>query len=265
MNSKYLFASDIDGTLIPHNEDNQKKLRTAFSKRIEDTSNQVDLCYASGRSLLLINEAISTYSLPKPTFLITDVGTGLYEISDQNYLPINKYQETLANMIEMDSLQLLHSNLSSIPALKRQKEENQSTFKLSYDTAENLLEQTLEQIKQTLSPHLTKIQIISSRDPKKNCALIDIIPAIANKFNALNFLIDSKSYAHAKVVYAGDSGNDLAVFKSGIQSIVVQNTDQNTKDAINAHPQSNQTNCYFAKTTVIEGVLEGWEHYKLPL
>jgi sucrose-6-phosphatase len=65
--------------------------------------------------------------------------------------------------------------------------------------------------------------IITSVDDAENLNLIDILPPRANKLLAIRFLIRKQGMHESRVVFAGDSGNDLDVLTSGMQAILVGN------------------------------------------
>jgi hydroxymethylpyrimidine pyrophosphatase-like HAD family hydrolase len=59
---------------------------------------------------------------------------------------------------------------------------------------------------------------------------LDIIPARANKLQAIRFLIQQEQFTEDRTVFAGDSGNDLDVLASSLQAILVKNATQEVRE-----------------------------------
>jgi hydroxymethylpyrimidine pyrophosphatase-like HAD family hydrolase len=102
--------------------------------------------------------------------------------------------------------------------------------------------------------------VIDSVDEAKNVSLIDVLPATAAKDSALQYLREKAGVSESRVVYAGDSGNDLAAFISGCKAIVVGNTTDSVKEQVRLrapHPDR----VFFAPGPCVEGVLQGCRHF----
>ncbi len=83
---------------------------------------------------------------------------------------------------------------------------------------------------------------------------LDILPPGGGKDHATLFLASHLGVAPERVVVAGDSANDLAMFNVACQAIAVGNARQELLEAMpTAH--------YRAKAAHAGGVLEGLEHY----
>lgn len=261
MKTKHLFASDIDGTLVPHGEDNQSDLRLIFSEKMSSPESLHDLCLVTGRSFELVVDAISRFSLPNPKFIISGVGTEIHEFVDGSYLVLEGYQNELLDSIKLASLQELQKKINHINGLVKQEQQNQSNVKLSYDGVLVEEENIKNELKTALGDYLNRVQIVISRDHNRQCLLVDLLPSKAGKLNALRFLSNSRNYNSENIIYAGDSGNDLDVFLSEIKSIVVANTDDVTKNNIKGAKA--EGGCYFSEGEVMSGVLEGLKFFGL--
>jgi len=83
-------------------------------------------------------------------------------------------------------------------------------------------------------------------------------------------LIDSLSIPASRTIFAGDSGNDLAVLTSGMQSVLVANAAQDVREtALQAvRENGHRDSLYLAKGSFFgmngnyaAGVLEGLVHF----
>jgi HAD superfamily hydrolase (TIGR01484 family) len=232
---------------------------------------EIKLAYVSGRHRELLYEAIDSYRLPEPDYAITDVGTRIYEVGNANW----RVWEAWEAEIGPDWAGKRHDELaglfSDLKALTMQEAEKQNTFKLSYyvalDTDRNVL---LEHMSRRLVYAGIRANLIWSIDELEHVGLLDILPASANKLHAIRFLIDTLDIPTARTLFAGDSGNDLAVLTSGMQAVLVANAAQDVRDtALQAvHDNGHEDMLYLAQGSFLgmngnyaAGVLEGLAHF----
>ena len=94
---------------------------------------------------------------------------------------------------------------------------------------------------------------------------MDVLPDIAAKDYALRYLWQRLELEFDKVVYAGDSGNDLLAFVSGFNAIIVNNTSEAVKKEVRrqAKEKKIEQRTYFAGSKYVQGVIDGCFHYQL--
>jgi hydroxymethylpyrimidine pyrophosphatase-like HAD family hydrolase len=82
-----LLATDLDGTLIPLDGEpqNRQDLQTlaALLERLG-----VALIYVTGRHLESVERAIDEHQMPRPDWLICDVGTSIYQHCDGEHFQL---------------------------------------------------------------------------------------------------------------------------------------------------------------------------------
>ena len=112
--------------------------------------------------------------------------------------------------------------------------------------------------------------LICSVDQQVNTGLLDVLPASAGKRQAIEFLIDQLGFDYSETVFAGDSGNDICVMGSSIQSVLVANADENVREAAIRQAKVNHQSdtLYLAQENFMgmngnysAGILEGVVHY----
>jgi hypothetical protein len=81
----------------------------------------------------------------------------------------------------------------------------------------------LPAMQQRLERHHVRASLIWSIDDPAGIALLDVVPASATKFHAIEFLMRREGFAPENTVFAGDSGNDLPVLSSSLCAILVAN------------------------------------------
>ena len=108
----------------------------------------------------------------------------------------------------------------------------QARFKASFyadpDAREDLV---LRRAKELLRDRCPTVSLIWSREAGGPRGLLDVLPASADKRQAIDFLHEWLGVVPERTVFAGDSGNDLAVLTSGIQSVLVANADLEVRAA----------------------------------
>mgnify|MGYP001822797414 FL=1 len=115
---------------------------------------------------------------------------------------------------------------------------------MSFYTDQNVDPQLLiKKIRGVLAEKDVRANIIWSVDEISTDGLLDIIPPRANKLHAIQFIMQQEHFLEDRTVFAGDSGNDLDVLTSGLQTILVKNaTEDIRKEAIKKLSEKNLTN-----------------------
>jgi sucrose-6F-phosphate phosphohydrolase len=109
------------------------------------------------------------------------------------------------------------------------------------------------EIRRRVEPHTSRYQVVwsSSRD-------LDILPASSGKGKAIQFLVEHCGLDPHRIVVAGDTGNDAAMFEHFDKGVVVANA----KPELLALAESlGDGRVYRAKQRHAAGVEEGLEHF----
>lgn len=265
-----LLCTDLDRTLLPNGEPLEspgaRQRFARFTARPE-----VTLAYVSGRHRELVIEAIHEYQIPEPDFVIGDVGTNIYTITDGEWRIWPDWHREIAPDWACFNRCDLAALFEDIEVLRQQEEAKQNTFKLSYYTDEHVaLQPLLESMRRRLEQRGIKASLIWSIDDNTHDGLLDVLPARATKVHAIEFLIKQLGLSPERVVYAGDSGNDLPVLISPINSVLVANARDDVRaEALNLAEENNtQASLYLAHGEALgmngnysAGILEGIIHF----
>jgi len=265
-----LLCSDLDRTLLPNGPQPESPQVRALLRRVAERP-EIKLAYVSGRHRELLREAIDSYQLPEPDYAITDVGTRIYTNNDGHWQVWDAWEAEIGpdwNGKRHDELAMLFADLSP---LTLQETEKQNIFKLSYyvelDTDRSAL---LEDMSLRLTYAGVRANLIWSVDELEHVGLLDILPASANKLHAIRFLIDTLHIPASRTLFAGDSGNDLAVLTSGMQSVLVANAAPDVREAAvqAVREGGHRDSLYLAMGSFFDmngnyaaGVLEGLAHF----
>ncbi len=265
-----LLCSDLDRTILPNGEAPESPGVREVLRRIARRA-EIRLAYVSGRNRTLIQEAIENYRLPLPDFAIGDVGTTIYDLKKGHWNEWAAWNEEISKDWPEGGRDELAGRLSDMTRLRPQEPEKQNRFKLSYYADANVDHQRLVQkIRERIEGRGVRVSVIWSVDEQRDAGLIDILPERANKVHAVRFLAENKGVSKRHLVYAGDSGNDLAVMISDIQSILVRNAAEGVRREAREAVEKNGIGetLYEAKGGFLgmngnytAGVLEGLAHF----
>ena len=268
--TEILLCSDLDRTILPNGEAPESPGAREVLRRIARRA-QIRLVYVSGRNRKLIQDAIENYRLPLPDFAIGDVGTTIYDLDKGSWNKWSAWNDEISKDWPEGGHDELAGMLSDMAQLRPQESEKQNRFKLSYYTDAGADQQVLvQEIRQRLKSRGVRPSVIWSVDEQRDVGLIDVLPERANKVHAVRFLAKSQGISKNRVVYAGDSGNDLAVMVSDIQSILVRNAAETVRREARESVEKSglEETLYEAKGGFLgmngnytAGVLEGLAHF----
>lgn len=262
---KPILATDLDGTLIPleQNPRNKQDLKTLLHYRLME---RFTLVFVSGRHKESICEAICEQHLPLPDWVISDVGTTIYRAEDPFMLtPIDSYREHLNTLTDGYPIEQLDDIALTFESMRRQEPEKQGTFKRSFYADADRTTEIADKIREVFARDDLPFAVVDSIDPFTNDGLVDLLPRGVSKAYALRWWTDHIDRPREAVVFAGDSGNDMAAFTAGYRTIVVGNTDRSIAAAVaEEHRRQDWAGrLYLAEGQATTGVLEGCRHFGL--
>ncbi|MDO7596906.1 MAG: HAD-IIB family hydrolase [Pseudomonadota bacterium] len=265
-----LLCTDMDRTVVPNGfQPENPDARKLFSQFCSVAG--VTLAYVTGRHIELVKDAIYNYTLPEPSYVISDVGTKIYQMVENKWLEMPEWRVEIEKDWKGKTPEDIKQVLAPISELILQESRKQNTHKLSYYLPLYIDNQAIiRRMESALAEVDIDVSIIWSLDEPKNTGLIDVLPRHATKLHAIEFLQKKLKYAHEEVIFAGDSGNDLPVLTSQINAVLVANASNDIKVEAQqlALENSNSQALYIANSTDFNidgnysaGVLQGVWHY----
>lgn len=225
-----LLGTDLDRTLLPNGvQAESAQARPLFRQLCE--ASELTLAYISGRDKELVQRAIYSYSLPKPDFVISDVGTNIYDLRTEDWRLLPDWHQQIAQDWNGYNHDQLCELFASVRELRLQEYSKQNTYKLSYYFS-------LQDNQERLDAHLTALleqqgvraSLVWSIDEPAAIGLLDVLPRHADKYHALHYLRQLLALEESDILYAGDSGNDLPLLISSVPSVLVANALSGVRD-----------------------------------
>ena len=259
-----LLATDLDGTLLPlaDNVQNRADLGTLAAQLAK---RKVGVVFVTGRHYASVCAVRREFDLPTPDAIVCDVGASISQRVGEEYKQVAGYHDQLQRTIGDFSVDNLRGELANDSRLRPQEAAKQTCFKLSYYVDGERLADVVAQVENRLAELNAPYSLVHSVDPLTGAGLLDLLPRGVTKASALAWWTAWRGIDDSHIVYAGDSGNDLAALACGYHAIVVGNADrQLAKQVADAHRSAGwQNRLYLAQQEASSGVLQGCRWFGL--
>jgi HAD superfamily hydrolase (TIGR01484 family) len=259
-----LLASDMDGTVIPLEEGPQREVEVAEFRDAVQGAPELLLAYVTGRGIALAEKGIRQFNLPLPHFQVCDVGTSLFRREGDTFVPDPDYIAQMRSAMDGLDFKDVAEDLKPIEHLLLQPWERQTEFKLSYHLPQGEdPSEIVADVRERLVELGAQVQAVYSVGAPSGIGLLDLLPKGAAKDSALHYLRDITGMDPEGVVYAGDSGNDLAPLLAGYKGIVVANAGGDLKEELEARMRDGglPSEIHFSPYPYAKGVLDGARHF----
>jgi HAD superfamily hydrolase (TIGR01484 family) len=200
-----ILVADLDGTLLGGDATDRHRLRAALARHPE-----VTVVFATGRGLPSVREALADPLLPRPRWIIADVGASVIDGADLT--PV----ETLQTLLRAGwpGAERVRAALRRFPALTYQDgvaQDGRCSFHLRPEQ---------------LTPEITDaVRALGCAWLYSADRYFDVLPPGVSKGAALVALARAQRWPMTSVLVAGDSGNDLSLFRLGAHGVVVGNAE----------------------------------------
>jgi sucrose-6F-phosphate phosphohydrolase len=267
---RLLLCTDLDRTLLPNGaQPESPQARQRFAELVGQPGAM--LVFVSGRHRVLIEQAINNYRLPRPDFVISDVGTNIYDLRHGEWQIWSEWQDEIAPDWKGFDHRQLSELLGDIAGLRLQPFSKQNTYKLSYFVPLHMDQRRLDRtLQQRLQEQGIEANLVWSVDEPAGIGLLDVLPKRASKLHAVEFLRAHLGISEEDTLFAGDSGNDLPVLASSIPSVLVANALPSVAEeaVAAARAAGNEASLYIARGGLMgmngnysAGILEGVAHF----
>ena len=198
-----LLATDLDGTFLAGNATMRKQLY-----RMVDAHPNINLAWVTGRGLEAVLPLLTDPALPRPDFLICDVGATVIRVS--NMQPVQPLQSNIESLWPGENV--IVKMMARFTGLVRQDVPQQRRCSYFCDP---LLLLTLRAEIETEAA-LLGCEVLYSAD-----RYLDILPRNTDKGTTLTALVEHLGIASSRVLVAGDTLNDLSMYGLGFAGVCV--------------------------------------------
>lgn len=204
-----LLATSLDGSFLAGKPDARLKLYQIISRHPD-----IRLTYVTGRGLEAVLPILADPTLPRPDYLICDVGA---TIVDGNLQPMEALQSDID--ARWPGEHTVVARIGDFPGLARQHVPQ--TRRVSYFCAPEAITADLRELVRGLGCEIAYSQH----------RFLDILPAGVNKGDSLKKLVEHLGVGPDDVLVVGWSMNDLAMFRTGFKCVCVGNAEPELQQA----------------------------------
>ncbi|WP_319529897.1 HAD-IIB family hydrolase [uncultured Cohaesibacter sp.] len=207
---QFVLATDLDGTFLGGSDADRK----ALYDWIEARRDSVGLIFVTGRDPEFIVDLTSKQGVPRPDYVVGDVGTTIAKVtSEGSVAPIPALEQDIAAAWN-DSGAAVREALSKVAGLTLQP--TAFRYRVSYDMDPDLFDGRACDIIEEMGHDW----LISA-----NC-YFDVLPKGFSKGPSLLKLIDHLGLSHGQVLAAGDTLNDLSMLECGVPAVAVGGSEE---------------------------------------
>lgn len=233
-----ILATDLDGTFLGGSEASRRALYDALSARQDAV-----LIFVTGRDLDFIKALTARPGMPRPHYVIGDVGTTV--VDGRSFEPVASLQSEIARRWG-DATARVTALLDGTPGLTLQPTGFRYRVSYYYDPA-------------VLRPDVPRRIEAAGFD----CLLsadtyLDVLPKGIAKGATLLRLLDVLSLPAERVLVAGDTLNDLSLFETRLKGVAVGNAEPKLLEAI-----ANFDWVYRSTQPGAAGILDALRHFQM--
>lgn len=213
MTEHLILATDLDGTFLGGTEHARQSLYDNLKAKDEGAT----LIFVTGRGRLSIEWALETPGLPRPNYIIGDVGASIMD--GDTLEPVHAVQNWVEE-IWADSRARVEEMLADEPGLSLQRNPFERRVAYAYEPDK-------------LNPNIReKIESAGFDCIISDNTYLDVMPRGVAKGSTLLRLLELLNLSHDRTLVAGDTLNDLSLFQTGLKGVAVQNSEAALVDHI---------------------------------
>lgn len=230
-----ILATDLDGTFLAGDPENRQRLYQLI------TAHQgIKLVFVTGRGLEVVVPLLSDPAIPRPDYIICDVGATL--VNGETLQPVYPVQSEI-NARWPGELSILEA-LKGFPGLERQEVPQQR--RCSYFCEPGAVTDKLKQAIEALGCDM----LFSAG------MYLDCLPKGINKGSTLRRLVEHLQLPADDVLVAGDTLNDLSMYEQGFKGVCVGESEPALLEAT-----ADRASVLQARLSGCGGILEAVGHF----
>ncbi|HWV72411.1 MAG TPA: glucosylglycerol-phosphate synthase [Pseudosphingobacterium sp.] len=230
-----LLATDLDGTFL-----GGKNVDRINLYRLIQNHRDIRLVFVTGRGLESVIPLLNDPFIPNPDYIVCDVGATV--VNGRTLEPLEPIQGDIEK--KWPGIFLIKEKLASIPELHFQEVPQQRRCSFYYEK-----DTDIDAIKTITNSYDCDVLLSAGQ-------YLDILPGGVNKGSTLKHLIHTLNFPEEMVLVAGDTMNDLSLYKTDFKGVVVGSAE----DALYKATEKLST-VYHAKSQGAGGILESMVHF----
>lgn len=212
-----VLATDLDGTFLGGSRADRQALYESISAR-----DDMLLIFVTGRDLAFLRRLLDQPGLPRPRYIVGDVGTSVYDV-DADFAPVAELEADIAARWDGANARV-QQLLAGEPGLELQPAQFRHRVSYYYDP-NALREETIRKIE------AAGFDCLLSAD-----LYLDVLPRGIAKGPTLRRMVSALGLPEDRVLVAGDTMNDLSMFTAGFKGVAVGNSEPRLIAALPTHP-----------------------------
>ena len=235
--SRLVLATDLDGTLLAGTHEARRRVRELFTGALPGAT----LVFVTGRGLETVIPLLSDPTVPRPHYIIADVGA---TVVDAELRPVEPLAHEIA--ATWPGSQAVLRALAGFPGLVRQSvpQERRCSFYASEDAITPALRAAVDAL---------GCDLLFSAG-----RYLDVLPRGVGKGVAVRRLAQAAGFDQEHIIVAGDTLNDLSMFEAGFRGVVVGAAEPALVQAVRKMPR-----VVVADAAGCGGILEALERHGL--
>lgn len=205
-----VLATDLDGTFLG----GSTAERDALYTWLQDNRARVGLIFVTGRDLDFIAELTADGGVPRPDFVVGDVGTTIAgpDAAGRGFAPLPALEAEIATRWG-DAGPRVRAALDGVGGLRLQP--TPFRYRVSYDMVPEHFDSRAFDIVREMG-----LDALASDD-----RFFDVLPRGISKGPSLRRLLADLGVADGRVLVAGDTLNDLSMLALGLPAVAVGNSE----------------------------------------
>lgn len=230
-----VLATDLDGTFLGGSDAD----RARFYDWIQAHRDEVGLIFVTGRDPGFVHHLTSKRGVPRPDYVVGDVGTTIAEVGQDHMLtPIEALESEIAEAWANASGRV-QASLRGISGLKLQS--TGFRYRVSYDLDPDQFDRRALDIIADLGLDA----LISDN------RFFDVLPKNVSKGPSLLRLLAHLGIDNRRTLVAGDTLNDLSMLELGVPAVAVGGSEPALLEAV-----SEMEHVHVAKGVGVSGIAE---------
>ena len=237
-----VLATDLDGTFLGGTKEDLQK----FYGWVEANRDRLGLIFVTGRDPAFVSDLTSRLGVPRPDFVIGDVGTTIAEMDDAHAIrPIPALEQEIARAWS-DAGPRVKEALEQFDGITLQA--TPFRYRLSYDMDPDRFDDRVLGVVADMG-----LDVILSDN-----RFFDVLPPGVSKGPSLLRLIGHLGIDRRRVLVAGDTMNDLSMLRLGLPAVAVGGS-----EAALIERMEPLEHAHVAKGIGVVGIAEAIAHHNL--